>query len=257
VKNRVTNPECPYKTLKDAYADGWHKAQPEEYGGERILLMGHPLVRNTEIAVSSSEWGRRGFRVLAGQEPHCQLSGRFGEGRSKMITWPVYRKDQVIPKRKTTARPPQAVDVLAALWTVNRAAKRRRDAAQACYQGRAHGFARAHKRTKAEYYRLKSQALHHLLAEGRLRIAGYHVFAGGNWAEVVQGEGYTFHRPCPPQEGKAVQLDGIEAKPRGREEPRLKDALHTIKEYLDGKPEADCYEWPAPDHPARNRFRRP
>jgi hypothetical protein len=253
---RASDPCCPYKTLKAAYADGWHGERPEEYGGERVRLRGHTLVRNAEVAVSASEWGRRGYRVLPDQEPHGWLSGQVGNGRTS-ITWPVYRKDQVVAKRKVTARPPQVVDVLAAVWTVNRAAKRRRDAAQACYQGRAHGFAKAHKETKEEYYCLKSQALHYLLAEGRLRVVGYHVFPAGNWAEVLKGEGYTFHRPCPPQQGEAVQLDGIEAKPRGRAEPRVKDALHTLEMYLVGKPQAECYEWPAPVRLSRSRSRGP
>ena len=208
--------------------------------------------RNTEDAVSATEWGRRGYRVRPGQEPHAWLSGRVGKGTGKKITWPVYRLDQVEPKRTLTTRPPQAIDVLAAVWVVNRAAKRYRDAAQACYQGRAHGFASVNKQKKEDYYRLKSQALHHLVASGRLQVVGYHAFAGGNWAEVLQGEGYTFHRPCPPQQAEAVQLDGIEAKPRDRTEPRLKDALHTLEEYLADKPEADYYQWPAP---ARNLSR--
>jgi hypothetical protein len=151
-----------------------------------------------------------------------------------------------------TAKPPQLVDVLAAVWTVNRAAKRRRDAAQACYQGRAHGFANSHKETKEQYYRLKSQALHYLLAEGKLQVVGYHVFAGGNWAEVIKGENYTFHRPCPPKQGEAVQLDGIEANPRDKGGPKLKVALYTLTEYLADKQVVDCFKWPAPVRPVRS-----
>jgi hypothetical protein len=63
----------------------------------------------------------------------------------------------------------------------------------------------------------------------------------------LSAEGYTFHQPCPPPAGdtEAKELDGVEAKPRGAKEPRLKDALHTIALYLDGKPNVAVYKWPA------------
>jgi len=243
---RDTEPGCPYKTLKAAYAAGWHDLKPEEYGGERLRLKGHTLARNTEIAVSATEWGRRGFHVLRDQEPHCWLSGRVGSRRSKTITWAVYREDQVIPKRKITLKPPEQIDVLAAVWAVNRAAKRCRDAAQSCYQAGAHAFAGSNKDKKEKYYDLKSQALNYLIADGRLQVAGRHLISGGNWAEVLKGEGYTFHRPCPPQEGEAPELDGVEAKSRDRTEPKLKDALYTLELYLAGRPAIDCYRWPEP-----------
>ena len=58
-------------------------------------------------------------------------------------------------------------------------------------------------------------------------------------------DGYSFHRPCPPIEGVVPEERGqIEAKPRGAKEPRLKDALHTIAKYLEGKPLLDVYRWP-------------
>lgn len=98
---RDTDPGCPYKTLKAAYADGWHDLRKEEYGGEKLRLKGHVLVRKTKKAVSATEWERRGYRVLPDQEPHCWLSGRVGGG-AKSMTWAVYREDQVCPKRKVT-----------------------------------------------------------------------------------------------------------------------------------------------------------
>jgi hypothetical protein len=87
-----------------------------------------------------------------------------------------------------------------------------------------------------------------------LAIVGYHRFRGANWAQVLKGGGYTFRRPWPDQADKAAkQIDEIEAKPRGVKEPRLKDALHTVKVYLAGKPEVDVFEWP---HKVRAPARR-
>ncbi len=37
-----------YKTLKSAYADGWHKRKKNEDGGEEITFRGRTLVRNTK-----------------------------------------------------------------------------------------------------------------------------------------------------------------------------------------------------------------
>ncbi len=135
------------------------------------------------------------------------------------------------------------IDTLAALWAINRRAKRCRDLASTHYKTGTHGFAAVSKAEKLELYRLKGQALHYLLLEKRLEVVGHHRFPEGNWAEVLKGSGYTFHRPCPTQQGQAVnEIDEIEAKPRGSKEPRLKDALYSIKAYLDGKPQVCVFE---------------
>ena len=97
---------------------------------------------------------------------------------------------------------------------------------------------------KEEIYALKSQATHYLKAEGQLASAGFHCFDNGNWAEVLEGAGYRFHCPCPPQDSATViKLEEIEAKPRGASEPKLKDALHTVRIYLANRPHVDVYQW--------------
>ena len=151
---------------------------------------------------------------------------------------------------KVAVRPPIApaenIDILRAVWGINRYAKRCRDAASSCYTSNAHAFAGIWSRRKAEAYDLKSQALHYLVAEGRLAHAGYHQFDGGNYAEVLEGDGYRFHRPCEDPEGIDVEeIDGIEAKPKHSKEPRLLDCRHTLELYLLEKPPAEVYEWPA------------
>jgi hypothetical protein len=37
-----------YRTIHDAYADGWHNRREDEYGGEEMVIRGRTLVRNTE-----------------------------------------------------------------------------------------------------------------------------------------------------------------------------------------------------------------
>lgn len=142
------------------------------------------------------------------------------------------------------------IDVLAALFTLNRRAKRCRDLAQGYYLSKQHGLAGKMRSEKEEVYDLKGQALHHLLAEGRLKVVGLHRFEGGNHAEVLEGDGFRFHRPCPDptpapgSESAAALLDSIEAKPKGAKEPTLAAALAVVRGYLEGRPRVTVYEWP-------------
>jgi hypothetical protein len=169
-------------------------------------------------------------------------SGRIAD--QKTVTYAVYREDQVEPKRKVSPTPAALIDILAAVWVINRRAKRCRDLASKHHGRRAYGFAGTVKEEKTELYRLKGLAIHHLLADGRLEVVGHHRFPGGNWAEVLQGSGYTFHRPCPPQDGANVEdREEIEAKPKETKEPRLKDARHTVNAYLQGKPSVIVFQW--------------
>jgi len=163
----------------------------------------------------------------------------------------VYRHDQVEPKRKVHLRGPELVSLLAAVWTINRTAKRYRELASSQYRGRRHGLARHARGKKEMLYAYKGQALHYLVADGTLQHVGYHRFPGDNWAEVLTGGGFTFHRPCPtPKQASAEARTMIEAKPREIGEPRLTDAIHTVDEYLKGKDPVEIYEWPP-----RERFR--
>lgn len=239
-----THTPDPPTTIKAARAAGYCKLQPWEYGGEQITVKGRVFARAPKEAYSITEWSRRGYRVRADAKPHCERSHHFrGQGT---VTYPVFRDDQVVAKRTRSPKPAVLIDTLAALWTLNQRAKRYRKSASAHYRADSHGLARHAKEEKEELYRLKGQALYCLRAEGRLSVVGHHRFDGGNWAEMLQGSGYTFHRPCPSPEGvEAEELDQIEAKPKGAKEPRLTDALHTIRTYLADKPTVEVYEWSA------------
>lgn len=149
--------------------------------------------------------------------------------------------------RKANVKFETEIDLVQAIWVVNRYAKRCRDAASACFMHRVHSFAATWKRKKEEAYYLKGQALHHAVTDGLLHVSGVHKF-GDNYAELLEGNGYRFHRPCPDpvlnEMQAVVQLDAIEAKPKGSKEPRLKDAMYTLQCYLADKQEVDVYEWP-------------
>jgi hypothetical protein len=234
-----------FKTLKAAKEAGYREHRTDEYGGEQIQIKGQVLAKNPKRAMSKTEWGEQGFRPKAGVEPHGML---HSHSHGRHIKYPVYREDQVEPKRRATRKPALEIPIIAAVWVVNRCAKRCRDAAQCAYnEGRHNGAtgAATFSKRKSDMYSLKSRALHFLVAAGKLTVVGYHRF-GDNWAEVLSGEGYTFHRPCPPpvESVSVKELQDIEAKPRGASEPRLKDALHTLTTYLADKPAVKAYEWP-------------
>lgn len=162
------------------------------------------------------------------------------------------------------------LSIMAAMFTLNRRAKRCRDLARTYYQNRMHGLAGYMRREKERIYDLKSQVLHHLLERHVLTGGRFHQFEGGTWAEVLTGQGYTFHRPCPPpidatveapdgtyprppaeQSDKAVVLESIEAKPKGAKEPPISVAVAAVNKFLAGKRRVRVYQWPARPKPPR------
>lgn len=94
----IANAICgvTFSTLKAAREAGFREPSAAEYGGERIELKGHILLRGAKRAKSKSEWEREGYCVKDGMTPHGQLHAR-AHGRS--MHYSVYRDDQVEPKK--------------------------------------------------------------------------------------------------------------------------------------------------------------
>jgi hypothetical protein len=190
----------------------------------------------------------------------CNLDGET-LNRGKRVDYAVYALEDTEPLKRNNVLPPQEIDLLAAVWAVNRRAKRCRDLACNSYSSGRGGAAANFAEEGRRCYRLKDQVLHYLRQEGRVQFVDYHVFRKPNepdrWAEFLEGEGYTFHAPCEAQIGASPEkvLSEIEAKPRGSGEPKLKDALHTLEKFLKDKPKAQTYSWPKrirPQRPGRN-----
>lgn len=160
-------------------------------------------------------------------------------------------------KEAKKKRQADGLPVLAALFTLNRRAKRCRDMAQGYYQQRMHGLAGEMKNEKERIYRLKGQVLHWMVQEGKLVGGKYHRFEFGNWAEVLEGEGYRFHRPCPPPpeaSDETKTTESIEAKPKDTKEPTLEIAYEVVEKFLTGKTSANVYEWPSKGRSNRRMF---
>ena len=138
---------------------------------------------------------------------------------------------QAVNRRKNRKEhPPQKVDLLAAIFAATRSAKRYRDAAQTCYRAGKHGFAGHARRQKASLYALKDRGIAAVYLAGRIAP----VRRVGDGLVEYRGEGYCYHSTLHPK-GLDMPVAAeshpllVEAKPREAAEPKLKDAVHTLK----------------------------
>ena len=118
---RFVDPSIKFTTLKEAAVAGFRELRPQEFGGAQIELKGHLLARDPLVAVSRTEWKKRGLAVRDGETPHACIGGRVG---GKTQWWEVFREDQVTPLAPKVVN---AVDEVAR--AKRREAKARREAA--------------------------------------------------------------------------------------------------------------------------------
>jgi hypothetical protein len=86
----ATDPDCPYKSIKEAKSDGWMNMRDAFYAGEMLLIKGHRLTKNPKVAISETAWRKKGYEVFD-RRPHATL--HFHPGR--VVFYDVYRDDQV------------------------------------------------------------------------------------------------------------------------------------------------------------------
>src|SRR5262249_9604590 len=110
-----------------------------------------------------------------------------------------------------------------------------------------HPKAVGHMRRKEELYRLKEQALEHLIRDEVLNCAGWHEFPGGLIAEIIAGDGYRFHRPTKrAPAGKSVpKLREIEAKPLSADDVPVNEAVEAVRGFLQNRDKVAVFRWPA------------
>lgn len=131
---------------------------------------------------------------------------------------------------KPVAFPVTAGNILAAMFSVNRSAKRNRDAAQACYRSSAHGLAKYRRLQKELCYSLKDRGLVFLYRMGVVAATERH-----GSLTVYRGMGYCFHSPLSPDGVTLEQTQGdvtVEAKPRKSTDMRLMDAIETLRQLV-------------------------
>jgi hypothetical protein len=184
--------------------------------------------RNPALYIGSNEliergWTRHQIHKYIGKPDRIKrgIARQFG----KRYLWLRMRTDQLSPKPPRPIQPPQAVDLLAAIFAVNRSAKRFRDAAQRCYVRFAHNCARIARNKKEKLYSLKDRGIAAAYRAGKLHYCGMHARLA-----TYMGDGYRFHSRLQPFEATADDAPFllVEAKPKTAREARLMDAEYTL-----------------------------
>jgi len=184
---------------------------------------------------SRPAWRKENRKVKANAEPR-------GYGTRLYGVYPVYALEETEPVRQ--APPPVAGDpndpaaLLAAIFSVNRSAKRFRDAASSCYAKEVHGLAKANRQRKERLYSLKDVGVAAAFRAGYLRAVG---MQGGLC--IYREMGYCFHSTLRPRDAcfPEGQIENgrlfVEAKPRTATDTKLRDAialLASLPQELDG-----------------------
>lgn len=177
--------------------------------------------------LTRTEWSRRDRSIIPGSQP----VGRRRTGWGQLVD--LYSESQTRPKRRQ--RPAVAYSVetpetlLAAIFSVNRSAKRYRDAASLCYEACNHLGAAAHSRTKQRLYRLKDAGVVWAVRKGWLTPVAQH-----KSVTVYRGEGYCFHSVLCPSGWAPTKIINdepyVEQQARSATEIPLKDAVATLRE---------------------------
>lgn len=170
---------------------------------------------------TKTSWSQAGRSLVQNAEPAAIHIGRYD-------VYDLYDESQTRPKRVSN-KPPVIIDLLAAIFTVTRSAKRYRNSAETNYKYGKHGFAGSARRQKAHLYGLKDKGLIAAFRAGRVQAVGTH-----GCLTIYRGEGYCFHSLLRPKDAVLPEVGTdpltVEAKPKATDEPRLKDAVHTLEE---------------------------
>tara|TARA_R110002096_G_scaffold368087_1_gene561362 strand:+ start:1286 stop:2023 length:738 start_codon:yes stop_codon:yes gene_type:complete len=162
----------------------------------------------------------------------CLTEGAQSVGRrpSQYGYYWVYPASSFVPKKTQVKIPPRLIDLLQAVFTVNKSTKRYRQTAQLHYRGRRYGLAQHARRTKIELYDLKDKGIAAAIRESRLHYCG----TQGGFA-LYRGEGYCFHSRLIPSSTPQSTINTtapvfVASSAKGNGEARLKDAIYTLEQ---------------------------
>lgn len=110
---------------------------------------------------TKTQWGTLGRALLPDAKPVACFNGLHGE-------YDLYEEQATRPKRVARLLEAVPIDLLAAIFTVTRAAKRYRDAASGCYEVGLHAFARCNRERKEKLYALKDCGIAAATKAGRI-----------------------------------------------------------------------------------------
>lgn len=162
------------------------KADVEATGKPR--LMG--LDQVAEGHKTETQWNKEGMQLKDEAEPAAYV---YVRGRG--IYYAPYTSDAIEPKRKQRAGqvlPLNSKSIGSALYEINKAAKRRRDAARKAYGNRDHNRATSSRAEKDDFYKLKNVVMARAIAVGMAKFVGHHVkqydHTSRQWIEDQDGD---------------------------------------------------------------------
>lgn len=218
------------KTKKEAKEKGYHTVE-EWLRKDRVVIQindGVSVKGSVYYDIDATErliskLHKPGYKVREDAEPIKEKRAYHG------YYFDLYRESDFIPIQKRKEIEPQPIDILAAIFTVNRASKRYRDAAESHYGNKQHGLARHSKELKNYLYCLKDKGIKYAYTNGLISCDGKQ---GGLY--IYTGSGYIFHSPIYPRgiEVEAITAEDdiwVDAKPK-TEKYRLKDAIYTLEQ---------------------------
>lgn len=211
--------------------------------------------------LSKTQLGEKGLKPKNKNIPDAQVCAHYG-------TYDLFLIEEAIPKRKVKVIPEKPLEITVeniglSLYTVNKAAKRRRDAAENCYNSGNHSTARKQKEEKESLYKLKDIVIKKAINDKIAIFEGVHTQTRvENIREYLDDDGYNYEEW---EETKILYLNCVsignfrfhtiinnpiniqteikdlgdwisEAVPRSN--IKIKDAVSTLKKYIaEGLPE--------------------
>ncbi len=223
---------------------------------------------------TKTQLGQLGLKLRKNQKPAAKIRAYK---LHKYVEYDLYDINEAIPKKKVTKKEPVSLpltpeNIALALYTINKAAKRRRDGAENAYESGIRRLIKMHEKEKFKLYELKDRVMQKAIAEGAATFVGVHIqtrqvekrvydedidYLGDNDEEYWCGScdyetreektylgcyimsGFRFHtilRDIPEVSDTEITDLGdwvSEATPQGR--IKIKDAVATLEKYLVGE----------------------
>jgi hypothetical protein len=219
--NIKTKKEAKEKGLRTA--DEWLKQDRvvTRLNGVTVKNSIYYDIEDTEQLISANN--KPGFKVKDGAEPVKEKRAYNGG-----YCYGLYKESDFIPVQKRQKIEPQEIDILAAIFTVNRASKRYRDVALNHYNNNRHGLSKYSSSVKKQLYDLKDRGLKYAYYAGLISCVGKQ---GDLY--LYTGQGYVYHSPLYPTNIDIVTLseDNISVQSKLKTEKyRLTDAIYTLQQ---------------------------
>lgn len=210
---------------REQWLSSYHRCPKVDALGEMIKGKVYFSKEETEQTFSKTDGRKNGLRLNPDAEPvhrvHCRKAGRYYE---------LYRASNFSPARPRSIQPPVSIDLLTAIFTVNRSAKRYRDAASALHSNSLHPLSGASSKKKKRLYALKDAGIREAYRRKLLWPTAIH---GG--LAVYRGSGFCFHSSQVPVELQGelpreadAEVFFRESVPKSSAEAKLKDAEFTL-----------------------------